>query len=221
MSKCRLCNVEILDETERCPLCDSVLEHTFEVENMYPDVRVMAKKWTLLLNIYLFVAILTEALLIYINLHTESQTLWSLITGLSLLYVYIVLRFAIIGKAGYKAKTVVLTVIAILILVLIDFLAGYHGWSVNFVLPGGIIFIEAVIIFMMIFNHRNWQSYLMWQIFTILLNFIPIVLAIVDVITNLYMLKISTALSAGVFLGTVIIGDRKVRVELKRKFHIR
>ena len=53
MSKCRLCNVEILDETERCPLCDSVLEHTFEVENMYPDVRVMAKKWTLLLNIYL------------------------------------------------------------------------------------------------------------------------------------------------------------------------
>ena len=40
MSKCRNCNVEISDETERCPLCGSVLEYTGEVENMYPDVRM-------------------------------------------------------------------------------------------------------------------------------------------------------------------------------------
>ena len=38
MSKCRNCNVEILDESEFCPLCHSVLEQTEELENMYPNL---------------------------------------------------------------------------------------------------------------------------------------------------------------------------------------
>ena len=37
MSRCKQCNIEVLDETERCPLCHSVLEPTIEVENMYPE----------------------------------------------------------------------------------------------------------------------------------------------------------------------------------------
>ena len=82
MSKCRNCNVEISDETERCPLCGSVLEYTGEVENMYPDVRVHTRKMTMISKIYLFCALLVEVLLIYINVVTESQIAWSAITGL-------------------------------------------------------------------------------------------------------------------------------------------
>ena len=82
MSKCRNCNVEILDETERCPLCGSVLEHTGEVENMYPDVRIHTRKMTLISKIYLFCALLVEVLLIYINVVTESKIAWSAITVL-------------------------------------------------------------------------------------------------------------------------------------------
>ena len=66
MSRCKQCNVEILDETERCPLCHSVLEKTVEVENMYPNVRTMTRRLALLSRIYLFVAILVEALLPFI-----------------------------------------------------------------------------------------------------------------------------------------------------------
>ena len=79
MSKCRNCNVEISDETERCPLCGSVLEYTGEVENMYPDVRVYTRKMTMISKIYLFCALLVEVLLIYINVVTESQIAWILL----------------------------------------------------------------------------------------------------------------------------------------------
>ena len=51
MSRCKQCNVEILDETERCPLCHSVLEKTVEVENMYPNVRTMTRRLALLSRI--------------------------------------------------------------------------------------------------------------------------------------------------------------------------
>ena len=57
--------MEISDETERCPLCGSVLEYTGEVENMYPDVRVYTRKMTMISKIYLFCYHLTENIFRY------------------------------------------------------------------------------------------------------------------------------------------------------------
>ena len=66
MSKCRQCNIEVLDETERCPLCNTVLDETVEMENMYPDIRVKTRKLVLFSRIYLFLAVVTEIILINI-----------------------------------------------------------------------------------------------------------------------------------------------------------
>lgn len=221
MSRCIQCNIEILDETERCPLCNSVLEKTIEVENMYPNVRVKARRMMLLSRIYLFLSIVTEVILIGINYSIQSKTWWSLITGLCLFYGYMVIRFAILGKTGYKEKTLVLTIIAILVMVAIDFLIGYHGWSVNYVLPSGILFMDAAILLLMIVNRRNWQSYLMLQIFMILCSLISLIFYLTGIVTDPLLTMIAFAVSLFLFLGTVIIGDRKARVELKRRFHIR
>ena len=221
MSKCRNCKIEVLDETERCPLCDSVLEKTVEVENMYPDVRVMTRRMALIGRIYLFCAILTEAALIAVNALTESQTWWSAITGLSLLYVYMLIRFAILGKSGYKSKIIILTLIAVLMVIAIDFVSGYRGWSVNYALPSGIILTDTGIIILMITNRRNWQSYLMWQILMILFSLVPMGLYLAELATQPYFAFFPLVFSAFLFLGAVIIGDRRARLELKRRFHIR
>ena len=221
MSRCKQCNVEILDETERCPLCHSVLEPTIEVENMYPDVRVKQRKMILLSKIYLFVAIVVEAFLIVVNHYGEFETAWSLMTGLALIYGYLVIRFAILGKTGYIFKTIVLTMMAILVLVAIDFLSGYRGWSVRYVFPAAIIAVDAVILILMIVNRRNWQSYIMWQIFMILCSIVPMALYLIGVIEVPYLALAALGTSVFLFLGTMLIGDRKARVELKRRFHIR
>ena len=221
MSRCIQCNIEVLDETERCPLCHSVLEPTVEVENMYPDVRIKTRRMMLLSRIYLFVAIVTEAILMAVNYYGTFETAWSLATGLILFYGYLVIRFAILGKSGYIAKTIVLTLIAILALIAIDFVSGYKGWSVRYVFPAAIIGIDAVILLLMIVNRRNWQSYIMWQIFMILCSFVPIILYFVGIIYVPYLALAALGTSVFLFLGTVIIGDRRARVELKRRFHIR
>lgn len=221
MSKCKNCNIEVLDETERCPLCGSVLEQTIEVENMYPDVRIRARKMVLISKIYLFCTILLEALLVYLNARQDSKIWWSVIVGLILFYVYMLIRFAILGKSGYKGKIVILTIIAILIVVGIDLVVGYQGWSVNYALPSGIMLIDAGIIVCMIINRRNWQSYLMWQIFMILCSIIPLFLRMAGIVTVPFLSFFAFACSVFLFLGTVIIGDRRARVELKRRFHIR
>ena len=89
MSRCRQCNIEVLDETERCPLCHSVLEPTIEVENMYPDVKIKTRRMMLLSRIYLFVAIVAEAVLVAVNHYGDFETAWSLVTGLIFFYGYL------------------------------------------------------------------------------------------------------------------------------------
>ena len=221
MSRCKQCNVEILDETERCPLCHSVLEKTVEVENMYPNVRTMTRRLALLSRIYLFVAILVEALLIYLNVFSDSEMFWSAIPGLAMLYGYLVLRYAILGKSGYKGKIIVLTLIAILMVVAIDFVVGYRGWSVNYALPSAILLVDAGILILMCINRRNWQSYMMWQIFMILCSVVPLVLYAVGIVTAPLLALLAFAFSTALFLGTLIIGDRRARTELRRRFHVR
>ena len=221
MIRCKQCNVEILDETERCPLCHSVLEKTVEVENMYPNVRTMTRRLALLSRIYLFVAILVEALLIYLNVLSDSEMFWSAIPGLAMLYGYLVLRYAILGKSGYKGKIIVLTLIAILMVVAIDFVVGYRGWSVNYALPSAILLVDAGILILMCINRRNWQSYMMWQIFMILCSVVPLVLYAVGIVTAPILALLAFAFSAALFLGTLIIGDRRARTELRRRFHVR
>ena len=221
MSRCKQCNVEILDETERCPLCHSVLEKTVEVENMYPNVRTMTRRLALLSRIYLFVAILVEALLIYLNVLSDSGMFWSAIPGLAMLYGYLVLRYAILGKSGYKGKIIVLTLIAILMVVAIDFVVGYRGWSVNYALQSDILLVAAGILILMCINRRNWQSYMMWQIFMILCSVVPLVLYAVGIVTAPLLALLAFAFSAALFLGTLIIGDRRARTELRRRFHVR
>ena len=221
MSRCKQCNVEILDETERCPLCHSVLEKTVEVENMYPNVRTMTRRLALLSRIYLFVAILVVALLIFLNVLSDSEMFWSAIPGLAMLYGYLVLRYAILGKSGYKGKIIVLTLIAILMVVAIDFVVGYRGWSVNYALPSAILLVDAGILILMCINRRNWQSYMMWQIFMILCSVVPLVLYAVGIVTAPLLALLAFAFSTALFLGTLIIGDRRARTELRRRFHVR
>ena len=221
MSRCRQCNVEVLDETERCPLCNSVLEQTFEVENMYPDVRIQIRRLTFLSRVYLFGILLLEVILFSINYFDRYKIGWSLIVGLILFYGYLVIRFAILGKTGYRSKIVVLAAIAVLMMIAIDFLVGYHGWSVNYVLPACVIVLDIGIMILMIVNRRNWQSYIMWQILMLLVCVAMLILYLVGIITNPYVMGGAGFVSLFLFLRTLIIGDRRARVELHRRFHIR
>lgn len=220
MAKCHKCNVEILDETEFCPLCHSVLEATDALEDMYPDVRFQMRKRIFFSRVYLFCGIIAELILILINALCDSTIWWSAIAGLGILYSYTVLRYAIIGKAGYRSKTILLSMIGILSVISIDFVTGYRGWSVDYVLPSAILLMDAGILFCMIYNRRNWQSYILWQFAMILCSLIPILLNLFGLENNRFMAFAPFAVSAILFAGTMILGGRRAAVELKRRFHV-
>ena len=79
---------------------------------------------------------------------------------------------------------------------------------------------DLAILIMMIVNRRNWQSYMMLQIFMMILSGSGLVLLAMDLLVYPYVMLVAAASSLFLFLGTFIIGDRRARNELKRRFHI-
>lgn len=221
MAECKTCRIEILDETEICPLCKSILVQTDELENMYPDARVHMRKLLRLSRIYLFCAIVVEGLLVAVDMNTPSPFQWSILTGFGLVTVYITLRYAILGRSGHQTKIILMSVLAVLIAVGVDWVIGFDGWSLRYVLPGGIVAVDMGIVLAMIINRRNWQSYIMCQLVTILCSLIPALLTLTELVNGILIPFTPLAVSVLLFLGTMIIGERRAWLELKRRFHIR
>lgn len=225
MAKCLNCQIEVLDDVESCPLCRAILEPTEEVENMYPNVRPHIQNMTFYLRVYLFCAILLGGAMLLWDFWTDRKLQWSIVVVVGLLYTYIVWQQSVLGKTSYKNKLATLCVIGALFVLGVDISMGYEGWSVSYIIPAGILMIDLVIIFIMLRNRRTWQSYIMAQIWMILCS---IIICGICYATG----KESSALgfplafaalvsSVLLFLGTLIIGDRRARTELKRRFHRR
>ncbi len=221
MSRCKKCNVIILDDTDRCPLCKNVLESGDEPNvDAYPNAIGVNRRFRLLENLLLFLSIVAGCLMVVINHIMNPDVAWSLVACLILAYANAVLRMAIIGKSGYMFKTLSLVILAVLMLLGIDYLTGYRGWSLDYVLPLGVLLIDLTLFVLTLVNRRNWQSYMMAQILAIILSIIPVGLRIGGIIRFPYLVWIAFATSVFLFLGTLIIGDRRARTELKRRFHV-
>ena len=220
MSRCKSCKIEILDHSDKCPLCHRVLETgDKERRNSYPDARVLNKQIHLAANIVLFASLVVGWLAVYIEWQIAEEHFWSFLVVLGLIYANVVLRMAMIGKSSYQFKGFFWAFTAILLMYGVDVLTGNYGWSLTFGFPGVIVVLDIGIFVLMFVNHRNWQSYMMAEIVVTLISIIPPVLYACDVIDFYYPAVGANVFSFFLFLGTLIIGDRRAREELRRRFH--
>lgn len=230
MKKCKNCQVTILDHTMVCPLCHSVLDTDTQnveqekeqdyVPGMYPDVKEAARRLNFVVKLYTFLAIVIEAGLIVINDKMYAGTWWSAISGIAILYLFMTLRYSIQKNSGYRRVILMQVIGGVFLTIAVDFIVGYRGWSVNYVVPSAILLIDLAIIILMLVNMNNWQSYILLQMMTLLLSIIILILWRVHIITHPMMTIVAAAISAILFVGTLIFGDRRAKNELKRRFHM-
>ena len=222
MSKCLNCGVSFIDPTNVCPLCKCIVERedTEETDPTYPHAEKRIKKMQRALNIYTFAAIVAEVILLGINYASGSSLWWSGMIGAFLVYGFITLKYSVQKHTSYQFKMLLQSLLAISVLVLIDFLLGFRGWSLNYVLPSAFILIDVTIIILMIVNNRNWQSYIPMQLLIIVLSVIPFILRYFGFSQDTVVSFISFGVAVFVFIGTLIVGGKRARDELYRRFHV-
>ncbi len=235
MNKCERCNIYIMDQTTVCPLCntvltevtekpeDDVLAHFFEQLGhgaKYPDVRRQNRMVHLLMRILLFCFLLTEAFLVYLNVHYTHGIKWSGITGIAMLYFYFSLSYWIRQDSGYAAKIGLQLLITLLLVVGIDFFIGFRGWSLSIAAPSIVIFGDAIVAILMAANRSQWYSYILLLFWHMLLSVGIILLRFTGRLPSMTLAVISLVVTAIFLLAITLFGERALRRELKRRFHI-
>ena len=229
MNKCINCNIYVADETELCPLCHSVLEETQpeKEENGwwrpgcgYPDIRKWQRKLQFVIRLILFVMILSEAILVMINKWTFDGFWWSGICGIAMLYFYISMVYWLKHDSGPAAKMGLQLTLTILLVVGIDYLTGANGWSLEWVAPGIILLGDAIVFIFMLTNRKQWYSYTLLLLLITIYSIAVIIIYFMGKIDHVILVLISAAVTFTYMLGTLIFGDRAVKRELRRRFHM-
>ncbi len=107
-----------------------------------------------------------------------------------------------------------------MLLVALDHSRGYNGWSVNYGIPSTILFADLSVVFLILVNRMNWQSYFMYQIAVTVFSFIPLILWATGLLTRPLLALITVTVTVIILAVTIVLGDRSVKTELKRRFHV-
>ena len=129
------------------------------------------------------------------------------------------LRYSIMRRASLAGILIRQSLGVQVLLVIIDYMTGFSRWSFNYAIPSLILFDVIAVVFLILINRLNWQSYFMYQIAITIFSFIPLILWAAGLITSPLMSVITVILSVSVLFITIILGDRSVKKELKRRFY--
>lgn len=220
MRRCKRCDILVVDDTNLCPLCDSVLDGDEPGENRYPRLEGEFQKFVLFKKIIYFILVATGTLSVLVNYLTFRGFYWSVIVLGAIAYCFFTINYTVMNCTNIGAK-VIFQAVGILILTwIIDMVTGYTGWSIRYAIPAMLLLADTVLVAMMIFNTTRWQGYFMCQLAVTGLSVIPVILAALGIVDNMNLAIITCAVLWLILAATVIFGGRKVNQELKRRFHI-
>ena len=221
MKTCLHCKVKIYDDTGVCPLCHGVVAQSGEKsENKYPEITKKRQKMKLAVRIYLLAAIVAYAVMRVLAVKLDFARAWDTLVGGCLLYLLFTFYVSFLGRRGYRFKMIMQTVGGLLLVILIDAVLGFGGWSINYVVPAAFVLIDVAVLILMLVNSRNWQSYIPVQILVVLLSLICVILYRCNIIHVWVPAVVGFAVVCIIFLGTVLIGGQRSMQELRRRFHI-
>lgn len=221
MSYCKNCKFTIQDDTSVCLFCGRVLtkdedEPTTAYPAIYQKTRIMKR----VIMIITFVLLLVQALLMVLNYYLDKQGRWSWITGAAILYGIIFLQYTLLHKQSYIRKLFVQMILTILLLLAIDAVLGFQGWSLEYGLPCILLVLDLVVLLGMIIDRNNWVHYMTLQIVALVLSGANMLLYLTHVTKNTLLAWIGLFVTVVLFGGTMLAGYRKAKSELRRCFYI-
>ena len=221
MKTCKRCNVKVVDNTNNCPLCRSVLSDFdgITAESSYPPVDVDVRKYNLVTRIFLFLSIVGGITSVITNYLTYKGIMWSVLSVAAILYCWTIIIHSIKNHINVASKILLQAIFVSVLSVIVDFVLGYSGWAVNYIIPNLFSIANIAVLIIIIVNRMDWHNYVLYQIAIAFFGFIPIVLFLFGIIDKPLITVIATVVSVLTLLFAFIFGDKSVKSELKRRFH--
>lgn len=222
MKYCKSCSVHSFDDSKRCVLCGSMMEVSDDgpTHHRYPEYVIKRSEFSFIKKMYIYLSIIIVITSIAVDIWRESLISWSLLSVSVVLYSWTIIYHAIKNNVHIASKILVQAISGAIFILLIDIFFGYEGWSVNYVIPQVFMVANVVIFILMMINRMSWRDYVFYQLVMTLLGLVPMFFMLFGWITRPLMSVSSFVLSLAILLGTFIFGDKTVKGELIRRFHL-
>ena len=221
MQTCEHCKVYLKGNQKVCPLCGGIIQNDdFEREEVFPHIPTIYQEFNILIRTMILLSIIVMVICFAVNLLITRELHWSLYVAAGILCMWLSLYF-IIHKKHNIPKTIVWQVALIDILsVLWDASMGWHGWSIDYVLP--IVCIMAMIVMAIAAKllKIGVRDFIIYLFIDIVYGFIPLLFLLFGGL-HIWLPSVICVAASAISLAAILLyeGDN-MKAELKKRMHI-
>jgi len=213
--------VSITGSFEKCPLCQNTLigESQNEYET-FPFVPLAKYKHNML---YRLLQLGSAAIVIasfVINWMLPHAGLWSLFVVAGVVCVWISLITAIRKRHNILKNLSYQVVIVSVLSVLWDVFTGWHGWSVDFVIPIAFVSVMAATAVLSRILKMYTDTHIIYSFLLIVYGIIPMIFVLSGLSEIILPSLVCVACSLFSFAALLIYEGRDMKEELKRRLHL-
>lgn len=220
MKYCNNCKVHVAGNRKNCPLCQGILAGEKYQDEVFPKISFVYREHSLFFKVMLLVSIVIASVSAAINILLPQGGAWSLFILGGLVSVWASIITAI-NKRNNIPKNIVYQVMVISVIATIwDFLTGWKGWSITYVIP--FVCFSAMASMAVISKVRRLyaEDYILYIIIDGLFGLVQIVFIFTGGLSVLYPSLICIVTSI-VSLSKILIFEEKIlQAEIKRRLHL-
>ena len=221
MLHCDHCGVDLPGAPGHCPLCQNTPSGTPDSSGqVFPNLPASRPISRVLLAWSVFCSISAAVICVAINLVLPAGGWWSLFVMAGIVSLWV--DFAIVLKKRTNIPKGILWQVAVVSIIAYfwDLFTGFHGWSVDYVLP--ILCTCAMVAMTLVAKIRRLhiQDYVLYLVLDCILGFISFVLILVGTVHAVVPSALCFA-SSVIFLAFLLSFEGKALLaEFQRRFHM-
>ena len=220
MMYCEKCKVSVTDELSQCPLCrDDLIETKDEKRIVFPNIPFIYHRYNLFFRILLFVSVSLAVVAVAVDMLMPGDIWWSILVVGAILCLWLCLWLAIKKRNNLPKGMLYQVVLLSSICVIWELLAGWRGWSINFVIPA--LCTAVMIALPILATILEWEirDLMLYMIIDEIFAVLPLLLLIFGVVTVRFPSVICVVVSIISTCALIIFRGEEIAAELKRRFH--
>lgn len=220
MIKCDSCGVNIVGERSHCPLCDKKLsDSVWEDYGVFPKVK-RRMSYDLIVKITTLVAIVALVVINIINFSFLPHLRLYVPLSLGVVCAWIIIVVGVKKRKNIPKNIMHEGIISVLLCLLWDYVTGWRGWSINYVIP---ITFAAMNVFYFVMSYvdrsKNTQ-YNIYFVMSLVGTLITVILCVTGVASPTPFVTIPVGVGISLLIAQFIFRGKSFLSELHRRFHV-
>jgi len=217
--RCGKCAISVRTDQEKCPLCQHLL--TGEKEpTLYPDMRTEYKRSALVYKMVFLAGVSVSLVSIMINILLPGGGTWSRFVVLGFACLYLCVRTAM-GKRRSIPKTITNETLFVIVLSVVwDYIVGWRGWSLDYVIPITCVVAMASMAITALVMHIPAEDYVFWFGINILFGIVPLAFLLIGLSEVLLPTLICITMSMISLAAVIIFHGGDIWREMVKRLHI-